>query len=297
VPPPPPPYRPAPPDAAPRVWPGRLLTLALTGGLVAVAVAVRSNLVFGLVVVAAIFIPLERLLALHRDQRVLRTGWKTDLVHFVVNNLLTTAGLFVVIVAFVVALRAVVGDVPSGLQAAVRSQPFWLQFVEAIAVTDLAGYLAHRATHQVPWLWRFHAVHHSIAEMDWLAAARLHPVDQIFTRACVILPLFVLGFSRATFGAFLVAFTLWAIFIHANVRVTFGPLRWLIATPEYHHWHHTNDAGATNHNFAGMLPLIDVLFRTHHLSSGATRWPRTYGTDEPMPSTYLGQLTAPFRRR
>ena len=162
-------------------------------------------------------------------------------------------------------------------------------------MTEIAGYWAHRATHRVPWLWRFHAVHHSIAEMDWLAAGRLHPIDQVFTRACVILPLVVLGFGKATFGAYLLFATLWAIFIHANVRFTFGPLRWVVATPAYHHWHHTNDEGAIDHNFAGQIPLIDMVFGTFHLPKG--RWPSTYGIDDPIPTTYLGQLAWPFRHR
>ena len=268
---------------------GRVLAVLATGALVAVALAVRSTIVFGLIVLAAVFVPLERLAALH-PQRVLRRMWKTDLVHLLVNNVLSTIGLVVVIAIPALLLRAAVG---SGVQAAVGSQPLWLQFVEALALTEVAGYLAHRATHRVPLLWRFHAVHHSISEMDWLAAGRLHPIDQVFTRSCVILPLFVLGFGKATFGAYLVFATVWAIFIHANVRFTFGPLRWVFATPEFHHWHHTNDAGATNHNFAGQLPVLDLIFGTFHLPG--RQWPTSYGIDDAVPETYLGQLAWPFR--
>jgi sterol desaturase/sphingolipid hydroxylase (fatty acid hydroxylase superfamily) len=268
---------------------GSVLALAATGALVALALVVRSSAVFGLIVVAAIFVPIERLATLH-PQKVLRRMWKTDVVHLVVNNILSTIGLVIVIAVPVVILRELLGN---GLQDAVRSQPFWLQFTEALAVTEVAGYFAHRATHRVPLLWRFHAVHHSISEMDWLAAGRLHPIDQVFTRSCVILPLVVLGFSRATFGAYLVFATLWAIFIHANVRFTFGPLRWIVATPAYHHWHHTNDAGSINRNFAGQLPVVDMIFGTFHLPRH--EWPATYGIDDPIPETYLGQLAWPFR--
>jgi sterol desaturase/sphingolipid hydroxylase (fatty acid hydroxylase superfamily) len=304
IPPPPPPYRaiPAPPApyrdprVAPRPDPsstraGGTVALLVTGALVAAALAVRSSAVFGLVVLAAIFVPLERLATLH-PQRVLRRMWKTDLVHLLVNNLLTTVGLVAVIAVPVVLAHRVVG---TALPQAVASQPFWLQFGEALLLTEVTGYWAHRASHQVPLLWRFHALHHSIDEMDWLAAGRLHPVDQVFARACVILPLVVLGFSKATFGAYLAVSTLWAIFIHANVRFGFGPLRWLVATPAYHHWHHSNDPGAINHNYAGQLPLLDLVFGTFHLPKG--RWPATYGIDDPVPETYLAQLGWSFRRR
>ena len=158
-------------------------------------------------------------------------------------------------------------------------------------------YWAHRASHTVPVLWRFHKLHHSITELDWVAAARLHPVDQAFARSCIVIPLFVLGFTRGTFGALLIVFTLQALFIHANVRFTFGPLRYVLATPEFHHWHHAADPRAYNSNFAGELPVIDKLFGTLHLEpTGAEgRWPESYGIADPVPAGYLAQMAWPFR--
>jgi sterol desaturase/sphingolipid hydroxylase (fatty acid hydroxylase superfamily) len=264
-----------------------VLALLATTALVAVALLVRSQVVFGIAVLAAVFVPLERLASLH-PQKVLRRMWKTDLVHLVVNNLLATVGIVILLAVPVIVLRLALGTV---IGDAVATQPFWLQFIEAVALTEITGYWAHRASHQVPWLWRFHAVHHSIAEMDWLAAGRLHPLDQVFQSAIVVLPLFVLGFGRATFGAYIFLSTLWGIFVHSNVRFTFGPLRWLVATPAYHHWHHTNDAGEINHNYAGQLPIIDRLFGTYRAPDS---WPRTYGIDAPMPESYLAQLAWPF---
>src|SRR5581483_4724942 len=224
-----------PPEWQPK--PGRarpVLVGALTLAIFLAALAIRSNLVFGLALLALVFVPMERIWSLH-PQKVFRTGWRTDLVHFAVNNLLTTAGLVAVVVLAGGALHAAV---PGAVRGAVASQPLWLQAVEALAFAEVVQYWAHRAAHAVPLLWRFHKVHHSITELDWLAAARLHPVDQAFSRSCIVVPLFALGFTRGTFGALLVLFTAQAIFIHANVRFTFGPLRHVVATPEFHHWHH-----------------------------------------------------------
>jgi sterol desaturase/sphingolipid hydroxylase (fatty acid hydroxylase superfamily) len=271
-----------------RVTVGGVTLAALTLALFLVGLAVRSGLVFGLVVVAAIFVPMERVFALRR-QRAFRKGWATDLVHFVVNNMLTTLGLIVAIVAVGAALRAAV---PQALRDAIAGQAALLQFAEALLITEISAYWGHRATHTVPVLWRFHKVHHSITEMDWLAAARLHPIDQAFTRSCAVIPLFVLGFSKATFGAFVVFTAFLALFIHANVRLTFGPLRWLIATPEYHHWHHSNDPSAYNSNF-GEFPLVDAVFGTLHLPRH--RRPERYGIDERAPEGYLAQLAWPFQ--
>ncbi|HVA08215.1 MAG TPA: sterol desaturase family protein, partial [Acidimicrobiales bacterium] len=170
---------------------GDVTIAVVTGAIFVGSLAVRSRLVFAIVVVAAIFVPMERIFAL-RSQRVFRARWRTDLVHFVVNNLLTTGLLIVAVVTIGTSLRAAV---PGSLRGGVASQSLWLQFTEAFLIAELCGYWAHRATHTVPILWRFHRVHHSIGEMDWLAAGRLHPVDQAFTRSCIVLPLVALGFT------------------------------------------------------------------------------------------------------
>jgi len=268
---------------------GGLAVGATTLALVVVALTVRSTPVFGLVVLAVIFIPLEKGFALH-PRKVLRWGWRTDLVHFAVNNLLSSIGLIVPIVVVGLGLRALV---PASIHHAIAAQVPALQFAEAFLVASLTGYFGHRAAHEVPVLWRFHKVHHSITEMDWLASAHLHPIDTIWTRGCVVVPLFVLGFGRASFGGIIVLTTLQAIFIHANVRLTFGPLRWLVATPEFHHWHHAADGAAHNKNYAGEFPWVDAVFGTLYLPRG--RMPPAYGIDEVQPDGYLRQLAWPFR--
>jgi sterol desaturase/sphingolipid hydroxylase (fatty acid hydroxylase superfamily) len=270
-----------------RRWGVALGTLAL----LLLGLTVRSGIVFGLVVLGVNIIPIETHFAVH-PQRTLRDRWRTDVVHLVVNNVLTTAGLVVAVVAVLVGVHWAVNP---AVWDAVRAQPGWVQFLEAFLVADVAGYLAHRATHEVPLLWRFHKVHHSIAEMDWLAAGRLHPIDQVFTRTCVVVPLYLLGFSKATFGAYLVFATLHAIFLHANVRARLGPLRWVIAGPEFHHWHHANEPEAVNTNFSGALPVLDVVFGTAHQPKG--RMPAAYGIDDELPDGYLAQLAWPFTRR
>ncbi len=300
--PPPPPFPGSPPTtgtpdrvAAPSgSEPGRSTSIAIvlavaTTLILLAALVIRSRVVFAVVLLAVVFVPAERLLQLH-PQRVLRRGWATDIVHFLVNNLITTAGVVLVLVSFIGALE---GAVPASFQTAVHGQPFWLQFVEAVLLADVAAYLSHRASHQIPFLWRFHAVHHSIAEMDWLAAGRLHPVDATFRQVCVIVPLALMGFSKATFGGYLVFGTFLAIFQHSNIRVRYGPLRWVVVNPQAHHWHHANEPGHYNRNFAAALPLVDVVFGTAYIP--ARQWPARYGIDEPTPPGYLRQMAWPFR--
>ncbi len=268
---------------------GGLLLGSITALIVLGALAIRGGLIIGLVLLAVVFIPLEKLFTLH-PQRVFRTGWRTDVVHFTVNNILTTALLVIPVVGLGVVARAAV---PATAREAIADQPAIAQAIEVLLIAGVAGYWAHRMTHTVPLLWRFHKVHHSIQQMDWLAAARLHPIDSVFTRTITVLPIFALGFTRAALGGFLAFTTFQAIFIHANVRLTFGPLRWLVATPEFHHWHHANEPDAYNTNFAGEFPWMDALFGTLYLPKG--RMPARYGIDDQVPDGYLRQLAWPFR--
>jgi sterol desaturase/sphingolipid hydroxylase (fatty acid hydroxylase superfamily) len=250
------------------------------------------NAAVALVLLGLIFLPLEKLWPAHRGQRFFRPGFRTDLLHFLFTGALTTIGVFILAVPAVVAIQATTPDV---LRDAVAAQPALVQFLEALVILELVGYWSHRMMHTVPTLWRLHRVHHSSERLDWLAAAHLHPFDASFGRVLAVIPLAYFGFSRATFGVALVLLQFHAIFQHANFRVRFGPLNKVISSPQFHHWHHTNDAGARDHNFAGLFPWIDALFGTQHLPDQA--WPETYGVDDPMPSGYLRQLASPFRRK
>ena len=256
---------------------GGVVLVVLTALAILAALSVRSQIIFGLAILAVIFIPLERLLALH-PRRVLRRGWRTDVVHYLVNGAALRIALLASVVVFGGVLRVFV---PAPLRNAVAVSPGWVQIVAGFAIATIGAYAGHRAAHEVPLLWRFHRVHHSIRQMDWLAANHLHPLDETFIRSVAVLPLYALGFGRASLGAFVVVITLQAIFIHANVRTTFGPLRWVIGTPQFHHWHHAREPQAYNSNFAGEFPLLDALFGTLHFP--ANRWPAQYGVDDTEP--------------
>jgi len=259
--------------------------LTLVGAIVIALVVRGGGPIIGFAALFLVFVPLERLFALRR-QRVLRRSYLTDLTHFFVNNVFVTVGAFVLVVTAalpLIWLRAI--DVEALLPGAV-SIPL------AAALVFVGNYWGHRLTHTVPLLWRFHSVHHSIERMDWLAAARLHPFDSAFTQAFTILPLFLLGYDGRVFAGAAVFVTLLAIFQHANVRFRFPGVRWVVNTPEWHHWHHAIDAEARDKNFG--LPVVDKLFGTAYLPKH--RRPTGFGVHDPVPQDgYLRQLAYPFR--
>jgi sterol desaturase/sphingolipid hydroxylase (fatty acid hydroxylase superfamily) len=247
--------------------------------------------VLELLVLGLFFIPLERKFLLHR-QNIFRTGWQTDLKHFFLSH----SGVQLLSFATMIPVQALFAwTLTLPMQEVIRAQPLWLQFIEVLLVVDLADYWVHRAFHRIPALWNFHAIHHSSRQMDWLAGSRMHVVDILVTRAAAFAPVFVLGFSPAAVYAYLAFVSFHAVFIHANVRWRWKRLRWIIATPEFHHWHHTSDEEGIDKNFSVLLPLWDVIFGTAHMPG---HWPKKYGTVKfQPPETWLGQLAYPFRRR
>jgi sterol desaturase/sphingolipid hydroxylase (fatty acid hydroxylase superfamily) len=256
------------------------------GGAVVFALLVRGNAVIGIAVLFLVFVPIERWFVL-RPQPVFRRGFATDLTHLLVNGtLVTLASIGFVIVAAVPFLWVRGFDAEAAM-------PATASVVLGIVLVFVGNYWGHRLCHRIPLLWRFHSVHHSIEQMDWLASGRLHPLDSGFTQAFTVLPLFLLGYDAGIFAGVTVLLTLLALFQHANVRLRFPGLRWVLPTPEWHHWHHAIDAEARDTNFG--LPVVDLLFGTAHLPKG--RRPSGYGTDEPVPQdSYWRQLAHPFHR-
>jgi lathosterol oxidase len=245
-----------------------------------------------LVLMAVLFIHIELFFRLKPEQGILRHGWRVDLAHYVANHLFN--GLIVVLL-FVPAhaLERFIAFRP--VQDYVAHLHILVQVVLLMLVTDLAQYWVHRAFHQVPLLWRFHRIHHSVTAMDWLAGSRLHIVDVLVTRALSLVPMVLLGFSPAAINLYLPILALQAVFNHSNLKFEFSALQKIITTPKFHHWHHTRDTGCTDKNFSVSLPLWDLAFGTYYSPLG--RWPREYGiTGGQIEESYLAHLLAPFRK-
>ena len=162
-------------------------------------------------------------------------------------------------------------------------------------LTDLVQYWFHRFFHQIPSLWNFHAVHHSTQAMDWLAGSRMHVVEVVLLRSITTLPMYVMGFAEPALYAYIFFVYLLSVFIHANIRVPFGWLQYVIATPRFHHWHHGLEEEAIDKNFAIHFPMIDMAFGTFHMPGD--RWPEGYGVGgHPVPKGFIKQFVYPFKK-
>lgn len=242
-----------------------------------------------LLFLCVVFRPLELAFPAKKEQRFFRPEWWTDLCFFLGQYLLWSGLVLWVLSHFGDWLD---GVMPTALRTASASQPWWLQAIEVVLLSDFFIYWGHRLQHRLPFLWRFHSIHHSAEHLDWLAAHREHPLDTVYTMGLINLPAFLLGFPLETLAGLAAFRGIWAIYIHSNVRLPIGPLRWFVGAPELHHWHHdrARDAG----NYANLSPLMDIAFGTYRCPD---REPDSFGIHEPISRSYPGQMLHPFRHR
>lgn len=239
---------------------------------------------------ALIYVPIERLWPQYPAQGTFREQWTLDVVYFMSTHLPIQILSFLILLPATEATRYLA--IPS-LHQAVDKMPWLVQFLLAVLIADLAEWFIHWALHKVPFLWRFHSIHHSSKALDWIAGSRSHFFDDTLVRGFILVPM-MLGFSQDIIVAYLIFVTLQATWTHCN----FGPeVKWLeniLVMPRYHHWHHSSQPEAIDKNFAIHFPWIDRIFGTHYLPAA---WPHSYGLDgEEIPEGFLRQTIVPFFR-
>jgi sterol desaturase/sphingolipid hydroxylase (fatty acid hydroxylase superfamily) len=168
--------------------------------------------------------------------------------------------------------------------------PVWGQVLAIFMITDIIQYWIHRLLHGRT-LWPFHAIHHSPREVTWSTTYRVHPVNWLIYMASVAVLTRLMGFSPAAFAAMAPINLLIGAVVHANLNWTFGPLKYVIASPVFHRWHHSSDPAVRDKNFAPTFPILDVIFGTFHMPAGEL--PQGYGADG-VPGNFFGQMAYPF---
>lgn len=246
-----------------------------------------------LAILVAVFAPLEHFFAV-RPAKTFHKGWATNLGWYFVNSLVPIFLLGPPVALIAVIIHAVL---PASLTGAAASLPLWARMIAAMVVGEIGFYWGHRWSHEIPLLWRFHAVHHSAEHVNFMVNTRAHPVDMVFTRLCGLTLLYATGLASPVGpnptlipALVLLIGALWSFFIHANLRWRLGPLEEVLSSPAFHHWHHTRD-DHRDHNYSAMLPVMDRVFGTFYLPR---EWPEAYGTDTPVPDGLIGQLLDPL---
>jgi sterol desaturase/sphingolipid hydroxylase (fatty acid hydroxylase superfamily) len=249
--------------------------------------------VLNVLFVGLLFIPIERIFAKNKNQSVFRDEWREDIFYYLVSSLLVQILTYLTLAPS----NYVINNHEIGvIRSWARDLPWIVQLLAIMLLTDFAQYWVHRAFHRIPFLWGFHAVHHSAKSMDWIAGARMHFLEIIVLRAATATPALVIGFNESAIQAYLLIVYMYSTFIHANIGNNFGFLEKILVSPRFHHWHHGLDKEAVDVNFAIHFPFLDRIFGTHHLPDG--KWPSGYGIPgHPVPKGYWKQMFYPFRRR
>lgn len=277
-----------------------LLASALGGCLAEPAAEDYTPLYFGLdffvlnvLFTGLLFIPLETMFPKRAEQPLFRTEWREDLFYYLVSSMLVQ---IITWLSFGPARMIFAATPWNGFRSWVASLPLFVQVLAIMFFTDLVQYWVHRAFHRIPFLWRFHAVHHSAKAMDWIAGARMHFLEILVLRGTTVMPMMLLGFHHTAVNIYIFMVYVWSTFVHANLG---WKLRWmerLLVTPRFHHWHHGIEREAIDVNFAIHFPFFDKIFGTHHMPED--RWPEGYGIGgHPVPQGYLDQFLYPFRKR
>jgi sterol desaturase/sphingolipid hydroxylase (fatty acid hydroxylase superfamily) len=277
-----------------------VLLAAMLGGSRATALVPDTTpLFFGLdwfvlnvLLTGFLFVPVERIFPHRSEQDIFRHEWREDLFYYLVSSLLVQVLTFLTFAP----AKSILALAPlHAARAWVGALPFVIQFVAIMFLTDFVQYWVHRAFHRIPWLWKFHAVHHSARSMDWMAGARMHFLEIFALRSTTVIPMYVLGFSDAAMHTYIFVVYLYSTFVHANVGWRFPVVEKFLVTPRFHHWHHGLEDEAVDVNFAIHFPLLDRIFGTHYLPPG--QWPSGYGVQgHPVPTGYIEQFKYPFRR-
>jgi len=127
-----------------------------------------------------------------------------------------------------------------------------------------------------------------------MAGSRNHVIQMFVDRCLAMVPLYLLGASKEALDIYVSIAAFQAVYVHSNVNIPVGPLKYIFCTPQYHHWHHSSETPAIDTNYAVHLPLYDMIFGTYHMPGKL--WPAHYGTVNRLPRTFLKQLMYPFKK-
>jgi sterol desaturase/sphingolipid hydroxylase (fatty acid hydroxylase superfamily) len=175
-------------------------------------------------------------------------------------------------------------------------KPIYMQFILGFIIIEFLNYWLHRFIHNSRLMWRFHEVHHSSTELNWLSGVRAHPIDGIIF---AILNAVVFCAIGSDFSVAVMIGTIEGVhgmYKHANFKNNIGFLRYIIVSTEMHRCHHISEMKYQQANYGNTLSVFDWIFGTAILPPKEEYKNITYGIDANYPQTFFKQLIHVFRR-
>lgn len=259
-----------------------------------------KNYFWGLVAISLVVWLLEMAFPWRKEQSIFRKDFWLDGFYMFFNFF-----IFAIVIQGVYNMLEV-GFEAFGIMAQslalinMSSWPMWAQLLVFFVLLDFVQWLTHIALHKFPFLWRFHQVHHSVKEMGFAAHLRYHWMENLFYKPLKTFGVMLLGGFEPE-QAYIVHFVAIAIghLNHANIKLTYGPLKYIFNNPVMHLYHHSYvlPNGKYGVNFGISLSLWDYLFKTHHIPEDSGAIALGYPGDEEMPKGFWGQLGHGFLRK
>ena len=246
----------------------------------------------GITIVLVLFVlvvPFEKIFPRHKDQKIRRPYLATDVSYALIAPLM---GVFATVIGIVIGILSLAWIPGLLVRPLVEQIPENIAPFVAFLIFDFIIYWTHRFYHEIPFLWRFHAIHHSTEHLDWASGFRGHPFDGTIAAPAFFF-MVAAGFDPELTGLLAVVQVLLGLFLHANVSWRLSFLHKIVITPEFHHWHHTNETDAIWTNYSTFLAIWDIIFGTYFMPKN--RRPQIYGVDEHIEPNMIDQLLYPFK--
>ncbi len=273
--------------------------VVMTAGLLLVHYLMNTGTEAGIAVLV-VSIPFAFLIGGIERLLPYRTQWLqsqkdvgTDLLHmFLVQIAIPKIAQPLWAAALVTVVAALAERFGSGLWP--HAWPLPAQLFLMLVIAEFGRYWVHRAAHEIPALWRLHAVHHSPKRLYWLNAARFHPIEKVIFLVPEVIPFVLLGTNAETLALYQVFNSIHGLFQHANIDVKLGPLNYLFSMAELHRWHHSREIDESNRNYGNNLIIWDIIFGTWFLPEDREIHEIGLLIDD-YPQDFVGQMVVPFK--
>jgi sterol desaturase/sphingolipid hydroxylase (fatty acid hydroxylase superfamily) len=243
----------------------------------------------GLVLIAL----LERVLPYRADWNTSDGDVKTDALHVLITQIILPKTLELVWPLLFLGIAGSLSTLLGPQNLWPHEWPILAQLLLMLLIAEFGRYWVHRAAHEVSFLWKFHAVHHSPNRLYFFNAARFHPLEKIYFLIPEVVPFILLGTNIECLAIYAVFNSIHGLMQHSNIRVNGGWLNYVFSLTELHRWHHSQPIEESNTNYGNNLICWDIVFGTFF-------WPKdrevpTIGLlNRNYPKSYIGQLKAPF---
>ncbi|MHA7059864.1 sterol desaturase family protein [Aquimarina sp. M1] len=258
-----------------------------------------TNYFWGLVAISVLVWGLEIVFPWRKEQSIFRKDFWLDALYMFFNFFVFA----IVISGFYRLLNVFFNDIGISSESLTIINlsvfPEWIQLLIFFIILDFVQWFTHVLLHKYSFLWKFHKIHHSVKEMGFAAHLRYHWMENILYKPLKTIGVMILGGFEPE-QAYIVHFIAIAIghFNHANIKITWGPLRYILNNPVMHLYHHsyTLPEGSYGVNFGISLSLWDYIFKTNYIPEDSGTIEIGFPGDEKIPKGFVGQLAYGFKK-